>query len=332
MMQEAVRITDRFYGVHDSEAIERQGRLQNAIVLVFIFHMMMVVAFIKLQEFEVTHPRIIKDVDVSFEFTPPPPEPPPKPLELPRAISLTAGANPSPGSEAAPKPLDAANTTMPTLQAPATDVTPTMVQAKPVPSRKTTVAPPVAMTQTNIIKANIGQMVPKQAPVPPPTTALAGATSNQPLSGAPTQGGAPGGTEGGVGTGGQGQGGTGTGQGAAGAGTGEGPAGGVPTIATSLGATRAMGNIAPYRKDLLVRLAQNWHPKKSFADLVVLITVDHDGHLIGSEIFQSSGSRKADKEAIEAVNATEFAPLPDWYKGDTLTFKIQMSKVEAQNQ
>jgi hypothetical protein len=35
---------------------------------------------------------------------------------------------------------------------------------------------------------------------------------------------------------------------------------------------------------------------------------------------------------MEAVKATAFAALPDWYKGDHLTFKIELSKVEALNQ
>ncbi len=220
------------------------------------------------------------------------------------------------------------------LKAPQTLENPSMVTAKPVPSHKTTVAPPVAMTPTNIIKSPIGMTAPKQAPVSPPTPTIAGATSNNPLSGAPTAAGAPGKNEGGIGTGGAGQGGTGTGQGDVGAGTGEGPAGGVPAIATRLpaGAGRAMGNIAPYRKDLLLRLAQNWHPKRTYENLIVLVVLDHDGHLVSSEIFQSSGNKKGDKEALEAVQATEYAPLPDWFKGETLTFKIELSKVEALQQ
>lgn len=331
LMQSALRITDRFYDLRDPESIERQGRMQNCIMLVFIMHMMMVISFIKLQEFETAHPRVITDVDVSFEITPPPPEPPPKALEVPRSISLTEGENANPGSEAAPKPLDASQMNLPAIKAPSLQDIPTMVPAKPVPSRKTTVAPPVALTPTNVIKAPIGQVV-KEAPSTSQSP-IAGTTSTQPLSGAANTGGIAGGTEGGTGTGGAGTGGTGTGAGDLGAGTGTGAAGGVP-IATRLPttATRAMGNIAPYRKDLLVRLAQNWHPKKSYESLIVLITVDHDGKLMGSEIFQSSGSKKADKEALQAVQATDFAPLPDWYKGETLTFKIELSKVESVTQ
>jgi TonB family protein len=331
LMQSTLRITDRFYDTRDPESIERRGRMQNCILLVFIFHMMMVVAFIKLQEFETAHPRVIHDVDVSFEFTPPPPEPPPKPLEMPKALSLTEGANPNPGSEAAPRPMDSAKVDMPSVKAPETAEVPTQVPAKPVPSHKTTVAPPVAMTPTNVIKTPLGQVSPRTAPVPTPVPTVAGNTSTTPLSGAATQGGAPGANEAGTGTGGQGAGGTGTGQGDIGAGTGEGPAGGVPAIATRLPAMagRAMGNISPYRKDLLLRIAQNWHPKKATENLIVLLTIGHDGGLLGSEIFQSSGNKKADKEALAACQTTEFAPLPDWYKGEQLQFKVELSKVEA---
>ncbi|MBI4534542.1 MAG: energy transducer TonB, partial [Candidatus Melainabacteria bacterium] len=330
---EAVRIADRFYECRDPETIERQGRLQNCLLLVFISHMMMVIAFVKLQEYEIAHPRIIRDVDVNFEFTPPPPEPPPKAMEMPKDIALTAGANINPGSEAAPKPLESSKVDMPAIKALQTQETPTQVPAKPVPSRRTTMAAPVAVTATNVLRTPVGAIVPKQAPTPTPPPPVAGAASNQPLSGTPTQGGAPGGIEGGTGTGGAGTGGTGVGQGNAGAGTGEGAQGGMQ-IATRLptGAARAMGNIAPYRKDLLMRLAQNWHPKKTYDPIILLLQIDHDGHLISGEIFQSSGSKKADKEALAAAQATEYAPLPDWYKGDTLTFKIELSKVEAMNQ
>jgi TonB family protein len=93
-----------------------------------------------------------------------------------------------------------------------------------------------------------------------------------------------------------------------------------------------VGNIAPYRKALLLKLAQNWRPQKNTANLVVLLTIAKDGSLLGSEIFQSSGNRKADREALAACQAVEYEPLPDWYKGEQLQFKIELSKVEALQQ
>jgi TonB family protein len=112
---------------------------------------------------------------------------------------------------------------------------------------------------------------------------------------------------------------TGTGHGYVGAGTGEGTAGVI-----------AMGSIAPYRKQMLELIAQNWHPRRP-TDLLVSLTIAHDGTLLAYEILQSSGNRKMDHQALEALQSTEFQPLPDWYKGEQLQFKVELSKVEALN-
>ena len=333
MLHEAVRITDRFYGIGDVEAMDRQGRLQNCIILVFIFHMMMVITFLKLEELEKARPRIIKDVNVAFEFIPPPPPPPPQVKEKPKVLSLTAGDLPQPGSEAAPKPLPSDAVEMPAIKAPTVEPVPEPVPAKPVPSRRTTQAPPVALTPTNVIESRFQapsqlQTKPREMPAEH-IPVIAGNPAERPLSGATRQGGAPDGDAAGTGTGGIGTGGTGQGAGDRGAGAGFGDAGGIP-IATRLpvAATRAMGNIAPYRKDLLMRIARNWQPQTKSIDLIVLLTLDHDGNLLGSRIFKSSGKKKEDKLALKAIQATAFAALPDWYKGDQLTFKVQLSKAE----
>src|SRR5262249_23142218 len=74
---------------------------------------------------------------------------------------------------------------------------------------------------------------------------------------------------------------------------------------------RAMGNIAPYRKDMFVRIGQNWHPAQKNQSIIGIITLNHDGKLLSDEILQSSGNKKSDKEALAAIEATEFAALPD---------------------
>jgi TonB family protein len=326
MMDSVIRITDRFYDPRDPDAIERQSRLQTCIIVVLVLHITFMIAGYQMKSWELAHPRIIHDVDVAFQFTPPPPPPPPVALEGMKGPGLSAGGLPggAPG-EAAPAP----KVTAPTVQAPTAKPVPTPVPAKPIPSHRTTIAPPVALTPTNLIKAHVAPPAPKQAPAPPPTPTIAGNTATQPLAGAPTAGGTPNGVAGAAGTGGNGQGGTGTGQGV---GTGNGAGGGAPAISMAIGAGRAMGNIGPYRKDLLVRLAQNWHPKTANENIIVLIALAHDGSLMSAEIFQSSGNKKSDKQALEAVKATAFAALPDWYKGDHLTFKIELSKVEALQQ
>ena len=331
MMQEVVRITDRFMSRSDPDSIDRQGKLGSVIVLVMIFYAIMGIAFVKMQELERKHPRIIHDVDVTFEFSAPPPEPTYKVAEMPKPPSLVEGENADPGSEAAPKPAQAPKVSLPTPEAPEVLPTPTQLQARPIPSKTTTIAPPVAVTPTNLVKA-APTPKPKQAPIIAMAPPVAGAASNQPVSGATEAGGSPTGTEGGTGPGGQGVGGTGTGAGDPGSGSGFGTAGG--EVVTKLPPTgaKAMGNIAPYRKDLLLRIAQNWHPKKKNQACTILITLDHDGKLLSDEILESTGSKKADREALAAIESTEFATLPDWFKGDQLQFKIELAKVEALQQ
>jgi TonB family protein len=91
---------------------------------------------------------------------------------------------------------------------------------------------------------------------------------------------------------------------------------------------RSFGNIAPYRKHLMKRLAEQWHPKKSQVDnLEVLLELSSKGELLSSEIFQSSGDKTADTDALEACRAVKYEPLPSWYRGDTLTFKIEFARV-----
>lgn len=330
-MAEVVRITDRFCDRKNPDSIDRQGKLGQVAALVLIFYAIMGIAFVKFQELEKKHPRIIRDVDVSFEFTAPPPEPTFKVGDVPKPISLSEGENANPGSEAAPKPSQSDTVKLPSIQAPETQATPTQVQAKPMASRVVTEAAPVAVTSTNMIKtAAPAQQAPKQAPSDSKNPTIAGVASSLPTSGSAEAGGTPDGQGGSTGTGGEGTGGTGTGSGDPGSGTGFGLAGG--QIATSLQETRATGNIAPYRKDMLIRIAGNWHPKRKNESIIILVTIDHEGKLLSDEVLQSSGNKKSDKEALAAIESTEFAPLPEWYKGEQLQFKINLDKVEALQQ
>ncbi len=329
-MQEVVKISDRYFDRKDPDSIDRQGQLNQVLVLVVIFHAIMGIAFVKMEEYEKKHPRIIRDVDVAFEFAAPPPAPEFRVGEIPKPITLTEGENPDSGSAAAAKPHEADKVSLPTIKAPETLPVPTPEQARPVVSHISTVAPPVAVTTNNTVKAAPVQ-APKTAPKAASKVAIAGANSNSSASGAPQEGGSPDGKEGGTGMGGDGAGGEGTGDGDPGTGTGYGNIGG--DIATRVqGAGRATGNIAPYRKDMLLRIAGNWHPKRKSESMTVQIQIGKDGAVLAVEVIESSGNRKADREAVAAIEATEFAPLPDWYRGEQLTFRIDMARVEGARQ
>ena len=330
-MKEVVKISDRFFDRRDPDSIDRQGQLNQVLVVVVIFHAIMGIAFVNMEQYERKHPHIIRDVDVSFEFSAPPPVPNFRVGEVPKAITLTEGENPDSGSASSAKPSEADTVALPTPKAAETLPVPTPEQARPVVSRNTTIAPPVAITTNQSIKG-----APVRAPKTAPKSSSspsenAGALSQSIASGAPRAGGGPEGKEGGVGEGGEGTGGSGRGEGDPGTGSGYGAVGG--ELATRLGGgNRAMGNIAPYRRDLLMRIAASWHPKHKNETMTVQIQVGRDGQVLSVDVVESSGNKRADKEAMAAIEATEFAPLPDWYKGDQLTFKIDLAKVEQYQQ
>ncbi len=326
-MNEVVKISDRFFDRRDPNSIDRQGQLNQVIVVVVIFHAIMGIALVKMEEYERKHPRIIRDVDVSFEFTAPPPAPDFRVGEIPKPITLTEGENPDSGSAESAKPQEADKVSLPTIKAPETLPVPTPEQARPVVSHEVTTAPPVMVTTAQTTKA-LPTQAPKASPKAPPkpTNMMAGQTSNSAPSGAAQEGGAPDGKDGGTGTGGDGTGGNGSGEGDPGTGSGYGNIGG--DIATRVnGGGRAMGNIAPYRKDVLMRIAQNWRPKNKTEAMTLQISIGKDGKVLSVEVVESSGNRRADREAIAAVEATEFQALPEWYRGEQLVFRIDFAKV-----
>jgi TonB family protein len=91
---------------------------------------------------------------------------------------------------------------------------------------------------------------------------------------------------------------------------------------------RAMGNIAPYRRDMMSRIARNFNPPKNFRGSVIIV-LGQDGTLISDEVLESSGNKQADRAFLTAVETTEYQPLPDWYRGETLQFKINLEKLAS---
>jgi TonB family protein len=93
---------------------------------------------------------------------------------------------------------------------------------------------------------------------------------------------------------------------------------------------RKMGNIAPYRKDMLIRIAEFWRPLES-RSIQILLTLSGEGVLLDRSIVKSSGIAAMDDEAIAAVSKVRYAPLPLWYKGEQLQFKIELDKTDRLN-
>lgn len=86
-----------------------------------------------------------------------------------------------------------------------------------------------------------------------------------------------------------------------------------------------IGNIAPYRQKLLLALGKNIRPDLG-ALPAVQIDIDKSGHLIGSKITTPSSDPSNDEKALQAVKMTEYAPLPNWFTADHLSFVINLSR------
>lgn len=328
MMQEVLRVTDRFYDLKDPDSISRQTRLQNCIVICLIVHIISFIAFYQLKLWTEKHPRIIHDVNVCFEFTPPPPPPPPELIKKPKTIQLIEGDIADPGSESAPAAINATQTTAPSIKTLAPEADKSATPASPLNSKKIVKAAPALIASVSLNKGSVGtkNVVQSQAPNQSRINPVAGAESIQDPTAAKTSGSNKQ-NEGGSSTGGKGEGDNGIGQRGLGAGQGEGIQGGeVVKPPVQVGSISKVGNIAPYRKEILYRIAQNWHPKRPVEGVVVLLVIAHDGTLLDKEFVVKSGSRRSDNEIMKAIEETQFPPLPEWYKGRSLTFKVELTK------
>jgi len=122
---------------------------------------------------------------------------------------------------------------------------------------------------------------------------------------------------------GQMQGVAGTGQGAAFGNWSESGASGGPTISTNLPEPTAKANITPYRTALVKKVVANWVPGKRDESVTVMVRLAPDGQVLDRWVLTSSGKRSA-KAALNAVDGTTFDPLPSWFQGEELTFRIEL--------
>jgi hypothetical protein len=94
-------------------------------------------------------------------------------------------------------------------------------------------------------------------------------------------------------------------------------------------------NIAPYRRELhrrlneslLAQIKAKQLTELASCDTILLLTIATDGSLIHSELLQKTGISKLDNAIINASRTTKFEPLPDWYKGEQLSFKIPVYRI-----
>lgn len=315
-----VRIADRFLGRKSKNSIARSGFLQPIIIVVSIFYVCLFAYFVHLEhKLERNRKTVISNLLVQFIAPPPPKIVEPEKIETGAAAGLPGkpklGAPPLqtnvpkkvPAIAVLPKPVVIKSIAMP--------APPKINPVKPSITEHP-IIPPKEVTKTTAAVSS---------PTPPALVTAPAATGTGPVTtdqGKPSGVGTGNGTANGTGTqpggGGDGNNSTGTAVGTL--------AMGVPHVGA---AATAMGNIAPYRKDMLMRLAENWHPKKLRGNIVVVITLSAAGQLINSEIQNSSGDEKLDQYAIDTINKTAFAPLPSWFTGSQLRLKVELARVEA---
>lgn len=285
---------DRLYEAAAMDEVERGTILQTVIVAAFVIHMLFVIAFIQLQGWERAHPRKIPELGLTFEFSVPPIN------EVfyvrPKEITLTVGDE-APVAQEQGTQQKTATAANPIVIKPAMTARlrePNKPGTEMNPSRRSPVTPPISLTTTNQILAA-------------PPAAMPGETIS---SGGVDDAGNPGNDIDSTGSMGIGGGAT---------------LGAKPPEITLTAPKVARLNITPYRRDLEARLKKSFHPNGRFDRLTVSIVVASDGTLLHTEIIESSGKSKIDREALRAVREATFAPLPPAYKGDSLTFSITMT-------
>ncbi len=314
-----LRICDRLFDSRNPESIQRQGQLRQFLVLVLIFHMIMGITFIKMEDYERKHPRVIRDVDISFLCSTPPVMKVLNSYEAPAVpsnLNLTPGSNPDISGSEAQARKESQKVTAPLPDADLKESILPAQSASPITaSRFTTEAPPVALTSMNPTKLS-------PESISRPRTEASGARN----AGLPENDE----SKTGEGIGGEGSGFDGLGGAAAGPGTSsdEIPIGSEQEpISTAIQERRALANIGIYKKQLIKLIGNSWQPGKKGVSLTVRLTVAKQGELLASELICSSGSRKLDREALKTIESLDLPALPDWFRGEDLTFQLDLNSI-----
>ncbi len=321
---DVLRFADRWFDPTHPDSIDRQSALVNCLVLVAIFHVVMSIAFVKMQEWEHKHARHAART-VEIVFAPLMVAPPELHKQIDKAVPLApvlipyehdstgskAGAKKSAEQEAAELKRDENvvnkidKLQLPTVTEKITPVDPIKALAEPVSANpiKQIIQDPV-----QLVAISQGSKVDHDNDP--------GKLSDQETD---NEGDAEHGAGDSVGIDGSLKGNYGT--------TNAPPGNAIGKDNTT--AEPQKRDIAPYRKDLLLRIAREWHPPKNHpVNLVVWMIIAKDGRLLMASIVASDTNKRIERQTLESIQRTEFAPLPDWYKTEQLSFKIDLRNYE----
>ena len=92
------------------------------------------------------------------------------------------------------------------------------------------------------------------------------------------------------------------------------------------------GNIAPYRKELLRHLSKII-PEQLISDpCIFLLCIANDGTILKVEILEPTTKElqeRSKRRLLKALEGTVFTPLPAWFTGRNLTFKINTATLQG---
>ena len=84
-------------------------------------------------------------------------------------------------------------------------------------------------------------------------------------------------------------------------------------------------DFGPYMRELQRRIKMNWDPPKGndAKRVILLFKISKSGRLLSCNVLKSSGIKKVDNAALEAVfYASPFRPLPVEFKGESIDVKF----------
>lgn len=101
--------------------------------------------------------------------------------------------------------------------------------------------------------------------------------------------------------------------------------GGVPEL-DKTGNPRKAPPFQKYRRAVVKEIASHFDAEKAEGDPDVNVVIARDGKLISAEIAEKSDA-VSDEEALKAIRASKFRPLPEWVEGDSTEFRIKFRRV-----
>lgn len=295
-MTTAVRIAEKLLSWRSPVSVHNEGQLRQHIVLSSVGFTVLGIWVLWMGHNAPMH-MMPPDPDVTFEFSCPPPEARYHAANVLKPLPLEPGSKPAALSNAekiAHKPGDAEKNRL-------VAVHPVEIPPAPVAVAKATLPD---VPQTNVLSQ------PAQAASP----------FLMPAANAATAGG--GGADGNTSA--AGNGGEGVGAGTADLNSLMGGDFGAQRAMSLKAAPVAMGNIKPYKQEIINRIHHSWSSSRELTGVILEVTVDHNGSLLDKQIIAGTGDEQVDRSLLSAVDATAFPPLPKWFKGNHLKIRLKL--------